>query len=49
MMALLRGDSASRMNVYRTLREVSVYSPNDICALEDLPPVPGGDSRYASF
>ena len=49
MMALLRGDTASRMNVYRTLREVSVYSPNDICALEDLPPVPGGDSRYASF
>ena len=49
MMALLRGDSASRMNVYRTLREIGVYSPNDICALEDLPPVPGGDSRYASF
>ena len=49
MMALLRGDSASRMNVYRTLREVSVYSPNDICALEDMPPVPGGDTRYSSL
>ena len=49
MMALLRGDSASRMNVYRTLREIGVYSPNDICALEDMPPVPGGDTRYSSL
>ena len=31
------------------MREVSVLSPNDIRALEDLPGVPGGDTRYASL
>ena len=35
--------------MYRILREIGVYSPNDICALEDLPPVPGGDTRYNSL
>lgn len=49
MMALLRGDSASRGNWYRTMREIGVYSPNDICALEDMPGVPGGDTRYSSL
>lgn len=49
MMALLRGDSASRGAWYRTMREISVYSPNDIRALEDLDDVPGGDTRYSSL
>ena len=49
MMALLRGDTASRGAWYRTMREISVYSPNDVCDLEDLPAVPGGDTRYASL
>lgn len=31
------------------MRNISVYSPNDIRALEDLPDVEGGDERYASF
>ncbi|MPM42218.1 hypothetical protein SDC9_88881 [bioreactor metagenome] len=31
------------------MRENSVFSPNDIRALEDLPDVDGGDERYASW
>lgn len=49
MMAYLRGDSASRGTWYKTMREVGAFSANDILALEDLPNVPGGDSRYASL
>ena len=49
MMALLRGDTASRGAWYRTMREIGVYSPDDIRALEDLPGVPGGDTRYSSL
>lgn len=49
MMAELRGDFKSRADWYKTLREIGVYSVNDIRALEDLPNVTGGDSRYASF
>lgn len=49
IMAELKGDFNARANWYRTMREVGVFSPNDICALEDLPDVPGGDSRYASW
>ena len=48
MMAELKGDTASRGNWYRTMREVSAFSPNEIRALEDLPDVDGGDERYAS-
>lgn len=48
MMAELKGDTASRGNWYRTMREVSAFSPNEIRALEDLPEVDGGDERYAS-
>ena len=47
MMAELKGDTASRANWYRTMSDLSVYSPNDIAALEDLPDVPGGDRRRA--
>lgn len=45
----LRGDSAAQAAFYRALREIGVYSVNDICALEDRGKVPGGDSRYASL
>lgn len=46
---LLRGDTAAQAAWYKAMREVSVYSPDDIAALEDLPSVPGGASRYASL
>lgn len=49
MMAELRGDYASRGSWYSTLRDIGVYSVNDIRALEDLPDVEGGDDRYASL
>lgn len=49
LMAELKGDTASRANWYKTMTEVSAFSPNDILALEDLPPVPGGDRRRASL
>ena len=47
--AELKGDTASRANWYRTMSELSVFSPDDIAALEDLPNVPGGDRRRASL
>ncbi len=46
---LLRGDTASQAAWYRTMRELGVYSPDDIRALEDLPAIPGGADRYASL
>lgn len=49
MMAELKGDTSSRANWYRTMTEVSAFSPNDILALEDLPDVPGGEHRKASL
>ena len=45
----LRGDTAAQANWYRTMREISAYSANDILAFEDMPAVPGGDNRYASW
>lgn len=47
MLAELRGDFASRSNWYRTMRDVGAYSVNDICMHEELPNVPGGDTRLA--
>lgn len=47
MIAELRGDIASRKEWYKAMREVGVFSANDICRLEDLPDVPGGDTRQA--
>lgn len=47
MLAELRGDFASRSNWYRTMRDVGAYSVNDICMHEELPDVPGGDTRLA--
>lgn len=49
MMAELRGDFASRGAWYKSMREVGAYSVNDIRSLEDVPNVPGGDTRYASL
>lgn len=46
---LLRGDSAAQAAWYRTMRELGVYSADDICEIEDRPKVPGGKSRYASL
>ena len=31
------------------MREIGPYSVNDVRALEDLPDVPGGDTRNASL
>lgn len=49
MMAELRGDFGSRGTWFKTLRDIGVFSVNDILALEDLPDVEGGDERYASL
>lgn len=49
MMAELRGDIASRKEWYKAMREVGVFSVNDICRLEDMPDVPGGDKRQSSL
>lgn len=49
MLAELKGDSASRGTWYRNMRELGVFSVNDILNLEDLPSVEGGDERYASL
>jgi HK97 family phage portal protein len=40
---LLRGDSAARANFYRVMREVGALSANDIRAMENMPPIDGGD------
>lgn len=42
---LLRGDVKSRWEAYRIGRDTGVYSVNDLRALENLPPVEGGDGR----
>ena len=47
--AELRGDLAARANWYKIMREIGPYSVNDVLALEDLPDVPGGDTRNASL
>ncbi len=49
MNAELRGDMAARGAWYRMMREIGAFSVDDILALEDQPPVPGGDIRYASL
>lgn len=49
MMAELKGDFTSRSNWYKAMREIGVFSVNDIRDLEDMESVPGGDSRYASW
>ncbi len=49
MMVELRGDFTSRSNWYEKMRNIGAYSVNDILQHEDLPDVPGGDTRYASW
>ena len=43
---LLRGDSKARSEYYKNMFMVAAMSPNDILALENMPPVPGGDERF---
>lgn len=43
--ALLRGDSASRANFYRTMVMTGIMTVNEARAFEDLPPMDGGDNR----
>lgn len=49
LMAELRGDSKARGAWFTAMRNIGVFSVNDILALEDLPDVEGGDGRYASL
>lgn len=41
---LLRGDSLARAMFYRTMREIGVFSANDIRRKENEPPIEGGDT-----
>ena len=43
---LLRADSAARATFYKEMWQLGVFSTNDIRALEELPPVTGGNVRY---
>ena len=46
---LLRGDTAARTAFYKAMREIGVYSANDIAELEDRNPIgPLGDIRIVS-
>jgi len=49
MDAALRGDTTTRAAFYRTMREIGAYSVDDVLAREDLPNVPGGNTRQASL
>lgn len=49
MKVFLRGDTVAQAQWYRTLREIGAYSVDDILGLEDMPKVPGGGTRYASW
>lgn len=44
--ALLRTDSKARAENYRTLISTGVMTPNEARALENLPPVDGGDELF---
>lgn len=43
---LLRGDTAARAAFYKAMWDIGVLSTNDILALEERPPVEGGEVRY---
>ena len=43
---LQRGDSAARAAFYNQMWMLGAYSTNEIRALEELPPIDGGDVRY---
>ncbi|MBR0205975.1 MAG: phage portal protein [Clostridia bacterium] len=49
LMGELRGDFQSRGAWYKDMREIGVFSVNDILDLEDMPAVEGGDEHYASL
>ena len=44
--ALLRGDTTARTASYRVMREIGVYSVNDINELENRNPIEEGDVRF---
>jgi HK97 family phage portal protein len=46
LLGLMRGDAKSRAEFYKVMREMGVFSVNDIRALEDMNPIgPEGDKR----
>jgi HK97 family phage portal protein len=45
---LLRGDSAARAQFYTALSGIGAIVPNEIRALENMPPLPGGDQVAAA-
>lgn len=45
----LRGDTTAQAAWLKTMREIGAYSVDDIRGYDDLPQVPGGESRYASW
>lgn len=45
--ALMRGDSQARADFYTKLSAVNAITPNEIRGLENMPPMPGGDSIAA--
>ena len=49
MLAELRGDYDSRGRWYQVMHGIGAYSVNDILMHEELPAVPGGDTRMASL
>lgn len=49
MAAVLRSDAKTRAEIENIYRMNGTYSVNDICDIEDLPHVPGGDTRYGSL
>lgn len=45
----LQGDTAAQAAWYRTMREIGAYNADEIRALDNRPPVPGGSDYYASW
>lgn len=43
---LMRGDATSRAKLYQTLWGIGALSSNDVRALEDMDPIPGGDKYF---
>ena len=44
--AILRGDTVARYNAYAKAIQSGFKKPNEIRALEEDPPEPGGDKLY---
>lgn len=49
MLVSLRGNTSARANWYTSMRNLGVYSVNDIRDKEEETAVPGGDTRYANL